>query len=129
MALAHKRTPPPTAKRRYAQPQKSSDNQITSPAVKPHGVLKVLSSNSYIDSLGYLHVVDAIQNGTTESVTYVKATATFYDQNNKVVATDYSFTSPSDLGPGDKAPFEIILTSASIPLKQIHHRTIIASSG
>ena len=55
--------------------------------MKPHGVLKVLSSNSFIDSLGYLHVVGEIQNGTTESVTYVKATATFYDKNNKVEST------------------------------------------
>ena len=107
----------------------SNDNQITSPAVKPQGVLKVLSSNAFIDSIGYLHVVGEIQNATPDSVTFVKATATFYDKNNNVVATDYSYTSPSDLGPGDKAPFEIILTSASIPVKQIHHRTIIASSG
>ena len=36
---------------------------------------------------GYLHVVGEIQNGTTESLTYVKATATFYDKNNKVEST------------------------------------------
>lgn len=122
MALAHKLTvAAPTA-------SESSDNQITS-AMKPQGVLKVLSSNSFIYSLGYLRIVGEIQNGTPESVTYVKATATFYDKNNNVVATDYSFTSPSDLGPGDKALFKIILTSTSIPVKQIHRRTIIASSG
>ena len=57
------------------------------------------------------------------------ATATFYDKNNNVVGTSYNYTNPSDLGPGGKAPFEIILTSVSIPVKQIHHRTISASSG
>lgn len=92
------------------------------------GVLKVLSSNKFFDSAGYLHLVGEIQNGTPDSVTFVKATATFYDKNNNVVATDFTYTSPSDLSPGDKAPFEIILTSASIPVKQIDHHTIIASS-
>ena len=57
------------------------------------------------------------------------ATATFYDKNNNVVGTSYSYTNPSDLGPGGKALFEIILTTASIPVKQIDHHTVSASSG
>ena len=70
-----------------------------------------------------------IQNGSPDSVTFVQATATFYDKNNNVVATDFTYTSPSVLSPGDKAPFDIILTSASIPVKQIEHHTVTASSG
>jgi hypothetical protein len=67
----------------------NNDDRITIPAVKPQGgVLKVLSSNSFIDTLGHLHVVGEIENGTPDPVTYVKATATFYDKNNNVVATD-----------------------------------------
>lgn len=110
--------------------QPEFDDVLASPlGISPSqgGVLKVLSSNSFIDTLGYLHLVGEIQNGTPDSVSYVKATATFYDRNNNVVATDFTFTSPSDLGPGDKAPFEIILTSASIPIRQIDHNSIIAS--
>ena len=90
-------------------------------------VVKALSSNSFIDSIGYLHVVGEIENGTPNSVSYVKAIATFYDKRNNVVATDFSYTNPTDLGPGDKAPFEIILTSASIPISQIDHQSIIVS--
>lgn len=100
----------------------------SSPSLPSTGVLKVLSSNSFIDAAGYLHLVGEIENGTPDPVTFVKATETFYDKNNNVVATDYSYTSPSDLGPGDKAPFEIILTSASIPVEQIDHHSITASS-
>jgi hypothetical protein len=108
----------------------TDDNKITSPPVKPPqvGVLKVLSSNSFMDSAGYLHLVGEIENGTPDPVTLVQATATFYDKNNNVVATDYSYTNPSDLRPGNKAPFEIILTSASIPVNRIDHHTITASS-
>ena len=64
----------------------NNDDRITLPAVKPQGgVLKVLSSNSFIDTLAHLHVVGEIENGTPDPVTYVKATATFYDKNNNVV--------------------------------------------
>jgi hypothetical protein len=89
--------------------------------------LEVLSSNSFIDDLGYMHVVGEILNGTPDPLSFVKATATFYDKSSNVVATDFTYTSPSDLDPGEKAPFEIILTSASIPIRQIDHNNIIAS--
>lgn len=87
----------------------------------PTGTLKVLSSNSFVDSIGFMHVVGEIQNGTPDPVTFVQAAATFYDKNNLVVGTSFSYTNPSDLGPGDKAPFDIILSSSSVPAKQIKH--------
>jgi hypothetical protein len=58
----------------------------------------------------------------------VQITGTFYDRNNEVVATDFTFTNPSDIGSGQKAPFEIILTSASIPISQIDQYNLIVSS-
>jgi hypothetical protein len=107
----------------------TNDNKIISSTVEPQGgVLKLLSSNSFIDDIGLLHLVGEIENATPDSVISVLATATFYDKNNNVVATDNSLTSPSDLGPGDKAPFDIILTSASIPVNQIDHSRIIVSA-
>jgi hypothetical protein len=33
--------------------------------------------------------------------------STFYDKNNTVIGTDYTFTDISILKPGQKAPFEI----------------------
>lgn len=87
----------------------------------PVGTLKVLSSNSFVDSIGFFHVVGEIQNGTPDFVTFVQAAATFYDKNNRVVGTSFSYTNPADLGPGEKAPFEIILSSSSVPAKQIKH--------
>lgn len=89
--------------------------------ISPVGTLKVLSSNSFVDSIGFMHVVGEIQNATPDPVTFVQAAATFYDKSNNVVGTSFSYTNPSDLGPGDKAPFEIILSSASVPVKQIKH--------
>lgn len=89
--------------------------------------LKVLSMSSFLDSVGYFHVVGEIENNTPDVAKFVKATGTFYDSNNQVVATDFTYTSPTDLAPGDKAPFEIILSSASVPLSQIDHYRVVPS--
>ena len=89
--------------------------------------MKVLSSNSLIDRIGFFHVVGEIQNGTPDPVTFVQASATFYDKNNRVVGTSFGYTNPPDLGPGDKAPFEIILTSSSVPVKQIKNYRVTVS--
>ena len=63
-----------------------------------------------------------------ENATFVKVVGTFYDGNGQVVATDYTYTNPSDIAAGDKDPFEIILTSSSVPNSQIDHYNLVASS-
>lgn len=95
--------------------------------ISPVSTLKVLSSNSFIDSIGYFHVVGEIQNATPDLATFVQATATFYDKSNNVVGTAFSYTNPTDLSPGSKAPFEIILSSSSVPVKQIKHYRVTVS--
>ena len=84
-----------------------------------NNILKILSHNSFIDNAGYFHVVGEVENVSPNPVELVKVIGTFYDVNGKVVGTDSSFTDPAILSAGDKAPFELILTSASIPVKEI----------
>jgi len=84
-----------------------------------NNILKILSHNSFIDIAGYFHVVGEIENVSPNPVELVKVIGTFYDVNGKVVGTDFSFTDPAILSAGDKAPFELILTSATIPVKEI----------
>lgn len=81
--------------------------------------LKILSSNEFTDSIGYLHVVGEVQNNTPQPAEFVKVTGTFYDSFGKVVATDFTYTNPRDIPSGEKAPFEMILTSSSIPMSGI----------
>jgi hypothetical protein len=73
-----------------------------------------LSHNSFTDSLGYLHVVGEIKNNYPATATVVRIVGTFYDINNQVVGTQFTYANPSDIGSGEKAPFVLILTSASI---------------
>jgi hypothetical protein len=88
---------------------------------------KILSSNDFIDSIGYLHVVGEVQNNTPTNAQFVKITGTFYDSSDNVVGTDFTYTDPSDIGSGQKAPFELLLMSASIPVSQVDHYNLQAS--
>lgn len=75
--------------------------------------LEILSNSSYVDGVGYMHVVGEIKNIESGTATYVKVAATFYDETGTVVATAFTFSDPSDIEPGQKAPFEIILIEKS----------------
>jgi hypothetical protein len=89
--------------------------------------LQILSHNSYTDSVGFMHVVGEVQNNSPTAATFVKVTGTFYN-NNQVVGTQFTYTTPSDIGAGQKAPFDLILTSASVPISHIDHYNLVASS-
>jgi hypothetical protein len=89
--------------------------------------LQILSYNSFTDSIGYLHVVGEIKNNYPSTVTFVRIVGTFYDINNQVVGTQFTYANPSDIGSGEKVPFVLILTSASIPISQIDHYSLQAS--
>jgi len=79
---------------------------VTSP--KPIG-LEILSSSSYIDGIGWMHIVGEIKNIGTVKATYVKIVATCYDEMGKVVSADFTFSDPSDINPAQRAPFEILI--------------------
>jgi hypothetical protein len=93
----------------------------------PNG-LQILSHNSFTDSIGTMHVVGEVQNNSPTTATYVEVTGTFYDSNNQVVGTEFTYTNPSDIAGGDKAPFDLTLLSASIPISQVDHYNLVASS-
>jgi len=84
----------------------------TSP--KPLG-LEILSNSSYIDSIGWMHVVGEIKNIETGTANYVKVIATYYDEAGNVVAAAFTYSDPSDIEPGQKAPFEILLSDERTP--------------
>jgi hypothetical protein len=100
-------------------PETNIDNNL-------HG-LQILSHNLFTDSAGYMHVVGEIKNNYPSAATFVKIIGTFYDINDRVVATDFTYTNPSDIAPGDKAPFELILSSASVPTSLIDHYSLRAT--
>jgi Bacterial Ig domain len=86
----------------------------------PTGVsLRILSHTSYISSIGTFHVVGEVENDGNATAKFVKVIVTFYDSNHTVVGTSFTFTEPPDLASGDKAPFDLMLLSASVPMSEI----------
>jgi parallel beta-helix repeat protein len=90
-------------------------------AQQPKDMVNVVSHNSFVDEAEYLHVVGEVQNNSTSGIRFVQVIGTFYDTNNRVVGTGFTFTQPRDLLSGRVAPFELILTSASVPMGEIDH--------
>ncbi|MEM4246463.1 MAG: FxLYD domain-containing protein [Candidatus Bathyarchaeia archaeon] len=74
---------------------------------KPHQLV-IKSHSNYTDSINVLHIVGEIENqgGYTE---YVQVIATGYDEAGNVVAAEYTYTDPTDLAGGQKAPFDLMI--------------------
>ena len=66
----------------------------------------ISSDNSFVNEIGNLHVVGEVENNSPNTAQFVKIIGTFYDSGQNVVATGSTFTDPTDLASGEKAPFE-----------------------
>ena len=114
-----------TEQSKQKQTNQTKPNSISES--NPQGLL-ILSDNSFTDSVGILHVVGEVQNNAPSTAQFVQVIGTFYDNNNQVVGTQFTYTNPSDIPSGQKAPFDLTLLSASISVSQIDHYRLIASS-
>jgi|SRR5215208_4214366 len=77
--------------------------------LKP-GQLKLTVGDNYSEDLGYAHVLGEVTNQGTKTAKYAKVSGSFYNDQNQVVATDFTFTEPSDLAPGQSSPFDVVVT-------------------
>ena len=69
-------------------------------------------------------IVGEIKNKGDEEVTFVKIIGTFYDKDDIVIGTDYTYTDPSDIKPGRTAPFSMTIGFGdSIDVKDIAKAT------
>lgn len=109
---------PPPASPSYTIPYNPS---LTQPTDVPP---RILTDNNYVDSIGTLHIVGEVINESYQPVRYVRITATFYDSNNSVIGTDYTFTSPSTLQPGQRAPFDLTISEGSVPTYLMAYYTL-----
>ncbi|WAM22590.1 MAG: FxLYD domain-containing protein (plasmid) [Candidatus Methanoperedens sp.] len=80
-----------------------SPTTFPTPAITP----AILSNSNYTDTLGYYTVVGEVQNNLNSNIQFVKITAAFYDANNTVIGTDFTFTDINILKPNQKSPFEL----------------------
>jgi hypothetical protein len=70
--------------------------------------LKLNFGDSYYDSINYAHIVGEVTNNGPGVSKFTEVSGTFYDDQNKTVATGYTYTDPPDLQPGQSTSFDII---------------------
>ena len=70
-------------------------------------------------SIGSMHIVGEVFNQASVTVNSVKIIATFYNANGQVIGTDSAYADPSDLAPGQRAPFDINISEGSVPMYQM----------
>lgn len=76
--------------------------------------VEVASHSIQTSSYGSKHIVGEVINNGDADASFVKVTATFYDKNETVVDTDFTYagdTSSTALQPQMKAPFKIYADS------------------
>lgn len=54
-----------------------------------------------------LNIIGEIRNTDSVSADFIKVVATFYDGTNSTLGSDFTYTDPNDLDPGQSAPFEM----------------------
>ena len=79
----------------------------------------ILSQSSYVNNIGSMHIVGEVLNQAPVTAKFVKIIATFYNANGQVIGTDFTYADPSDLAPGQRAPFDIIVLEGSVPMYQM----------
>jgi hypothetical protein len=100
--------------------------QIAQQFEEPSGTVSIISNSSYTDSSGALHIDGEVYNDVALiTAKEVQVIATFYDTNGKVVGSARALTDPEDLPSGENATFNILLTSASIPIADIDHYDLV----
>jgi S1-C subfamily serine protease len=80
----------------------------------PPSGLKILSRSQYVDDIDFLHIVGEVKNTSGRRLEYVEIVATFYDKRGRVLATDFTYTSPESLRGGQTAPFEFVLEEGNL---------------
>jgi hypothetical protein len=79
----------------------------------------ILSQYSYVNDTGSFHIVGEVLNQAPVTARFVKIIATFYNAYGQVIGTDFTYTDPSNLAPGQMAPFDLIVPEGNVPMYQI----------
>ena len=88
----------------------------------------ILSQYFYVDSIGAIHIVGEVLNQAPVTASFVKVIVTFYDAYGQVIGTDFTFTDPSDLAPGQRTPFDVVALEGSVPMCRVSNYALNVDS-
>lgn len=87
----------------------------TSEIISVSGV-EILSSNFYVDASGLCHIVGEVKN-ISENNTIIEIVAHLYNGENNRIGFGWGFASILVLTPGEKSPFEILISRLKADVK------------
>lgn len=75
--------------------------------------LTVTVSDVYTDGSDVLHIVGSVTNSSATSWDYVQPIVALYNNEGLVIETDYTFTDPGTLDPGETGSFELLIANGA----------------
>jgi hypothetical protein len=79
---------------------------------QPASGLTATVTNTYVNSIGTLHVVGTVTNSSSRTYEYVKPVVALYDSAGRVIRVDFTFTEPDTLAPGTSGTFDLLVIDA-----------------
>ena len=79
----------------------------------------IMSQYPYANNLSSFQIVGEVLNQAQVVAKSVRIMATLYNQYGQIIGTDFGYTEPSDLSPGQWAPFNITVQDDSAPTYQM----------
>ncbi len=87
---------------------RSYDLHATAQVVKPKPqLLQITSSISYVDSIGFYHVIGKVANDGDRQSTFTNVVGTFYDKEGHIITVGRGLTEPINIPAGQSASFKI----------------------
>lgn len=80
--------------------------------------ITILTHSGYMDSIENYWVVGEVKNNLDTNAEFIKIIGTFYDANNNVIGSSFSYTEIDIAKPGQRVPFEMVFSD---PPSSLHH--------
>lgn len=76
--------------------------------------IEEISENQFVDELGCVHVLGEIQNKLNTKMDFVKANVAYYDSQNRIIGSDFVYSDPNTLLPGQTATYQALTSPDSL---------------
>jgi hypothetical protein len=76
--------------------------------------IEEISENQFVDESGYVHVLGEIQNKLNIKMDFVKVNVAYYDSQSRIIGSDFVYSDPSTLLPGQTATYQALTSPSSL---------------
>ena len=76
--------------------------------------IEEISENQFVDELGYVHVLGEIQNKLNTKMDFVKVNVAYYDSQGRIIGSDFVYSDPNSLLPGQTATYQALTSPNSL---------------